>query len=474
MGGPGVSAGDPATRIVPLISVENARDLGGLATVDGRRVVRGVFVRSAALDGLAAADRESLERLGFVTALDLRSDLERAERPSRWPPERVVAAPLADDGQTADVVARIMRGDLLGDELEAFWELAVATFALRFVPSIRRVFEVFAEASPGNGVMFSCRGGKDRTGVVAMLLLEALGVRRDEIMADFMATNAQMSTEVRAELVAAEFARLKGTPVAPADVFPFAGVREGWLEGAYRLVEARFGSVQHYLVEEIGVDLGAFRERFLEPPAADEGSADREREAVEARLRVTYPDTEFIGRASLDPIEVVDPSPGWPGVFAEWQARLAAALGGTARRIEHIGSTAVPGLVAKPIIDVLVSVADLDEESRYVPAIESLGPALRLREPGHRYFRAPGERRVVHVHVCEAGGRWERDHLLFRDYLRAVPEAVAAYAGLKRRLAERFRHDRTAYTEGKTEFITGLLTDAERWAAATGWQVGGT
>lgn len=200
---------------------------------------------------------------------------------------------------------------------------------------------------------------------------------------------------------------------------------------------------------------------------------DLERDAIEARLRAAYPDAEFFGRASLDPIEVVDPSPDWPGVFAEWRDRLAAALGGAPRRIEHIGSTAVPGLAAKPIVDVLVSVADVDDEAGYVRAIESLGLAFRVREPGHRYFRAPGERRVVQVHVCEAGGEWERGHLLFRDYLRKHPAVASDYAQLKRVLADRFRDDRTGYTEGKTEFLMGVLAEAEEWAETVGWQVGG-
>lgn len=252
------------SRVIDLASLENARDLGGLSTGDGRRVVCGVFSRSAALDSLTDSDRRVLEHLGVAVALDLRSDMERAERPARWPSDRFVAAPLADDGEMVDVVARIERGDLLGRELEALWEANIATFAVRFVPAVRRVFDVFAGARPGRGVLFHCRGGKDRTGVVAMLLLESLGVVREEIVSDFMYTNVQVPPEERAAVVAAALSGIKGRPVAPSEVFPFAGVRREWLDGAYGILEERYGSVAAYLTDEVGVDVAGFRERFLE------------------------------------------------------------------------------------------------------------------------------------------------------------------------------------------------------------------
>jgi GrpB-like predicted nucleotidyltransferase (UPF0157 family) len=149
-------------------------------------------------------------------------------------------------------------------------------------------------------------------------------------------------------------------------------------------------------------------------------------------------------------------------------------LGPASRRIEHIGSTAVPGLAAKPVIDVQVAVPDVTDEKGFAPALEGLGLPLRTREPGHRYFRPPrGRPREVQVHVCDAGGRWERTHLLFRDYLRAHRGAREAYSALKRTLAAEFRHDRWAYNEAKTGFILDSLEAAERWAAAIGWSPGG-
>ncbi len=170
-------------------------------------------------------------------------------------------------------------------------------------------------------------------------------------------------------------------------------------------------------------------------------------------------------------VDVVLYDPGWPHVFGRWRRRLTAALGPVAVRIEHVGSTSVPRLAAKPVIDVQVSVSDLGDERSYLAPTESAGLVLRGRDDSHLFFLPPaGTPREVHVHVCPAGGPWERDHLLFRDYLRASPGAVAGYAGLKQRLAERWHDDRTAYTEAKTGFILDTLDDAERWAAVSGWR----
>ncbi len=141
-------------------------------------------------------------------------------------------------------------------------------------------------------------------------------------------------------------------------------------------------------------------------------------------------------------------------------------------RIEHVGSTAVPGLVAKPIIDVQVSVPDPEDEPAYAAAVAGTGVPLRARSPGHRLFRPPpGRPREVHIHACAAGGEWEREHLLFRDYLRAHPAARDRYAAAKTRLAATYRDDRLAYTEAKTGVVLDLLAAAAVWATRTGWSV---
>lgn len=177
-------------------------------------------------------------------------------------------------------------------------------------------------------------------------------------------------------------------------------------------------------------------------------------------------------RAESDPIEIVSYDPAWPRRFETWRSRLAAALSNTAKRIEHIGSTAVPGLPAKPVIDIQVSVLDLDIESSYVPAVEALGVQLRSRDDLHRYFRPfSGLPRDVQVHVCSFGSGWERRHLLFRDYLKSTEAARIEYITAKRQLAEAWRDDRVAYADAKTEVINTLIDQAELWATEHGWHL---
>jgi predicted RNase H-like HicB family nuclease len=113
-----------------------------------------------------------------------------------------------------------------------------------------------------------------------------------------------------------------------------------------------------------------------------------------------------------DTIRIVDYDPDWPRQYERWRAVLQSCLGDTALRIEHVGSTAVPGLAAKPVVDIQVSVSDLNDESLYVSQLECAGVQLRSRDDLHRYFRPyPGQPRDVHIHVCATGSEWEREHL---------------------------------------------------------------
>ena len=176
---------------------------------------------------------------------------------------------------------------------------------------------------------------------------------------------------------------------------------------------------------------------------------------------------ELLGGREQRPIVLVTYDEAWPARFARERARIAAALGGRADRIDHIGSTSVPGLLAKPIIDIQVSVVDADDESSYLGALEDAGYVLRVREPGHRMLRTPAL--DVHVHICPSGGEWERHHLLFRDWLRAEPADAGRYAEVKRALAARDWPDMNQYADAKTDIVSDISARAEAWAESTGW-----
>lgn len=178
-------------------------------------------------------------------------------------------------------------------------------------------------------------------------------------------------------------------------------------------------------------------------------------------------DVELIGGVEKRDIRVVEYDPAWPERFRAEHERIAAALGGTARRVEHIGSTAVPGLAAKSVVDICVSVPDVSAESSWLAPLQRAGYQLRVREPGHRMLRTPA--RDVHVHVCDVGSAWERDHLLFRDRLRDDESDRTRYAQLKWELAGRGYDDMNAYADAKGPLIGEILARAEAWARSRGW-----
>ena len=157
-------------------------------------------------------------------------------------------------------------------------------------------------------------------------------------------------------------------------------------------------------------------------------------------------------------IVITDYDPNWPKIFEALKNRLSSALGDLAASIEHVGSTAVPGLAAKPIIDldVLLARHDLPEA---IARLATLGYQYQgdLGIPDREAFlaRAPDPRH--HLYVCPPTSREFRRHIAFRDYLRANQEAVSRYAGLKRSLAAKFPNDWAAYTNGKSEFVARAL-----------------
>jgi GrpB-like predicted nucleotidyltransferase (UPF0157 family) len=176
------------------------------------------------------------------------------------------------------------------------------------------------------------------------------------------------------------------------------------------------------------------------------------------------------GPERADPIDIVPWNPDWPLMYEQMRDRLAAALGPLALRIEHVGSTAIAGIPAKPVIDIQVSVPDVDDTDAYRHQIESCGFGLRYITDGWRYFRPPPPLpRDYQVHVVERGSDQEGPRLLFRDFMRAHPGEAAEYGRLKMRIATRTVNDRIQYNDEKGPFILAVLDAAEEWARQTGW-----
>lgn len=163
-------------------------------------------------------------------------------------------------------------------------------------------------------------------------------------------------------------------------------------------------------------------------------------------------------QAANNPVVIVDYNPLWPEQFETLYARLANVLGGLALTIEHVGSTAVPGLAAKPIIDIDVLLKSSDDLPLAISALSSIGYQHRgdLGIPGREAFREPAGSLRHHLYVCPDNREYQR-HIAFRDHLRAHPREADAYAALKRELARKFGEDREAYNNAKREFVESIL-----------------
>ncbi|HEY9562833.1 MAG TPA: GrpB family protein [Nocardioides sp.] len=179
-----------------------------------------------------------------------------------------------------------------------------------------------------------------------------------------------------------------------------------------------------------------------------------------ASRRPDVTDVELVGGIEKRDLVLADPDPAWAERFRTHERRIRAALDATARQVEHIGSTSVPGLAAKPIIDILICVDDITAEEDYLDPLLGAGYELRVREPGHRMVRTP--ERDVHVHILTSGAPEADDYLLLRDHLRQDAEDRDLYEQTKRSLVTQEWSDMNAYADAKTEVITAIKDRARK------------
>jgi len=157
-------------------------------------------------------------------------------------------------------------------------------------------------------------------------------------------------------------------------------------------------------------------------------------------------------------VRIVPYDPAWPPLFEAEARRLHSAVAPLSIVLEHTGSTSVPGLAAKPVLDILAGVAEGASVDPYVVKLIGAGYVHRGDQgiPGREFFRR-GDPRAYHLHLARIGSTFWREHLAFRDYLRMHPEVRDEYAELKRALAARFPNDRAAYIEGKGAFVRRVV-----------------
>ncbi len=168
-----------------------------------------------------------------------------------------------------------------------------------------------------------------------------------------------------------------------------------------------------------------------------------------------------------EPVYIASYDPRWPVLFEEERRRIEKVVVPWVIEVEHVGSTAVPGLDAKPVIDIMVGLRSMLDADRCVEPLAGLGYSYweEGAMPHHRLFVMfvdEGQTARTHnLHLVEAGAWYWRERLLFRDYLRNHPATAREYARLKHKLAERYRDNREAYTAAKAEFVAAVVARAE-------------
>jgi GrpB-like predicted nucleotidyltransferase (UPF0157 family) len=169
-----------------------------------------------------------------------------------------------------------------------------------------------------------------------------------------------------------------------------------------------------------------------------------------------------INRSLARPVIIAPYDPEWITKYEGEKLRIEVAMGAYIRGIEHIGSTAIPGLPAKPIIDILGGITSLIDAPSFIPHLEEIGycyiPEYEAQLPQRRYLtRAEAGYEVIHLHIVEITSQFWRDHLAFRDRLCSNNSLRDAYGSLKTELAIKYGNDRVGYTNAKVEFIHKAL-----------------
>ena len=252
------------TRLHRFDAIDNVRDYGDYATAAGARIKPGHLFRSANHARASEADQARMGEFGLGAIVDLRRPSERRKQPSRRPTgfDGLVVASDHDDGGEAPHMAFLRTSDLTEASGRRFMLDTYAKIVRdpAHIDLFRRYFEVLADQD--RPVLIHCAAGKDRTGVLAALTHHLLGVHRDDLMEDYMLTNTAVDLKRRAPSIAKQLTAQSGRKASHAAVVAFIGVEESFLDAAFTGIQARYGSIDAYLEQVLGVDT-ARRDRIL-------------------------------------------------------------------------------------------------------------------------------------------------------------------------------------------------------------------
>jgi protein-tyrosine phosphatase len=247
------------SRIVPLAGVKNFRDMGGYKARDGRMIKWGHVFRSGHLSDMTGECGMELMARDIETVIDFRSGAEKERHPVRWPQSwSPNYYPLPIGGNAAAWVHKlfetIAESPFPAKDLRDQFILAFETIPVKNADGLKAFFDTMIDHHKGGAVLFHCTAGKDRTGIAGALLMRALGMQDDDIMADFLMTNEAVDLEETSAMVAGRLSSRAGRTIAPKDVLPLVGVEEDFLHAAFHSIGREYGSVEDYLVRTLGLE----------------------------------------------------------------------------------------------------------------------------------------------------------------------------------------------------------------------------
>lgn len=251
-------------RVLKFEAIENVRDYGDYATAAGRRLARGRLIRTAHHARATDADLARLTELGVSVVVDLRHPDERRKQPSRRAGAfrgTIVESELDDGEREAPHVTFLRTSDLTEESARGYMTAAYKRipFEPRHLDLFSRYFQALAETD--GAVVIHCAAGKDRTGVLAALTHHVAGVSDSDAIEDYLLTNRAVDLQGRAPAIAAQIEREFGRKASHEAVVAFLGVEETFLQAAFAEIRARYGSLDGYLEQALGVD-AALRERI--------------------------------------------------------------------------------------------------------------------------------------------------------------------------------------------------------------------
>lgn len=236
---------------LPLRSAFNLRDLGGYATLDGRRVRHGLLYRSGTMALLTPEDEDHLIALNIATVCDLRQPAERMREPSRWCVSDTIRYHASDDEHAGgDLGALLRRPDASPHEMHEVMLGVYRGLPTDHATMYGRIFDRLADGAVP--LLFNCAAGKDRTGVAAMLILHSLGVPRATILADYLATNEHADFKWLMDSGRASLRRI--ATLDPAIAAPLLAARAEYLQAAYDELDRNYGGVDRYLSDVLDLD----------------------------------------------------------------------------------------------------------------------------------------------------------------------------------------------------------------------------